>query len=146
MANSEHSYQVMQISNDAYHNLAFGEECLDELNQEEADEIKSMFPQGFKIDCEKTVPVDGTDMVEITICVFSTKPQQTKYTHIIHDVNGPYKFEYYFIDKLSNSIHLRVSNENTGEVKYEYDTFILYKYGHYWIELSNRNLLASGLG
>lgn len=56
----------MQISNDAFFYLLAEEEPLDEENIEEAQEILSMFPNGFYIE-ENWKPVDNSDLIE---CVF----------------------------------------------------------------------------
>lgn len=57
--------QVMQISNDAFYYLYYGEEPLDDENMEEAQEIAGMFPNGFIIE-ENWEEVDDTDLIECT--------------------------------------------------------------------------------
>ena len=42
--------EIVQLSNDAYHYLAFEEPCLDEDNMDEVKEFKEQFSYGFKID------------------------------------------------------------------------------------------------
>lgn len=57
--------QVMQISNDAFYYLYYGEEPLDDENMEEAREITDMFSDGFVIE-DDWENVDGTDLIECT--------------------------------------------------------------------------------
>lgn len=57
--------QVMQISNDAFYYLYYGEEPLDDENMEEAQEIADMFPNGFVIE-DNWENVDDTDLIECT--------------------------------------------------------------------------------
>ena len=53
----------MQISNDAFYYLYYGEEPLDDENMEEAQEIADMFPNGFVIE-DNWENVDDTDLIE----------------------------------------------------------------------------------
>lgn len=130
----------VQITNDAYYNLAFNEPCLDEENQEEADEIRSMFPNGFMIKEDSIEPVDGTDMVQIII--IPAIIEDDLYTRKIPNINGPWQYEYYFIDRQNLKIHLRIVNMQTGKTEEEYDTEIVFQYGHYWIRLIDNSLLS----
>lgn len=57
--------QVMQISNDAFYYLYYGEEPLDDENMEEAQEITDMFPNGFVIE-DNWENIDDTDLIECT--------------------------------------------------------------------------------
>lgn len=55
--------QTMQISNDAFFFITEEEEPLDEENLEEAQEILSMFPNGFYVE-ENWKPVEDSDLIE----------------------------------------------------------------------------------
>lgn len=89
--NSE-KMEIIQLSNDAYHFLAFKEPCLDDNNLEEAEEIKEQFPEGFKIDPEIEF-VEDTDMVEIKIIPICES--STPFTH--YKLDGVWhKHEFYY--------------------------------------------------
>ena len=57
--------QVIQISNDAFFFITEEEEPLDEENLEEAQEILSMFPNGFYVE-ENWKPIEDSDLIEAT--------------------------------------------------------------------------------
>lgn len=57
--------QIMQISNDAFFFITEEEEPLDEENLEEAQEILSMFPNGFYVE-ENWKLVEDSDLIEAT--------------------------------------------------------------------------------
>ena len=57
--------QTMQISNDAFFFITEEEEPLDEENLEEAQEVLSMFPNGFYVE-ENWKPVEDSDIIEAT--------------------------------------------------------------------------------
>lgn len=57
--------QTLQISNDAFFLITAEEEPLDEENLEEAQEILSMFPNGFYIK-EDWKTVENSDLIEAT--------------------------------------------------------------------------------
>lgn len=57
--------QTMQISNDAFFFVTEEEEPLDEENLEEAQEILSMFPNGFYVK-ENWKSVEDSDLIEAT--------------------------------------------------------------------------------
>ena len=57
--------QTMQISNDAFFFITEEEELLDEENLEEAQEVLSMFPNGFYVE-ENWKPVEDSDLIEAT--------------------------------------------------------------------------------
>ena len=54
---------VLQISNDAFYYLLNGEDPLDDANLEEASEVISMFPRGYKIS-DNWKPIDNSDLIE----------------------------------------------------------------------------------
>lgn len=57
--------QILQISNDAFFYLAYGEDPIDDDNIEEANEIVVMFPNGFYIE-EDWKYVEDSDLIEAT--------------------------------------------------------------------------------
>lgn len=57
--------QTMQISNDAFFFITEEEEPLDEENLEEAQEVLSMFPNGFYVE-ENWKLVENSDLIEAT--------------------------------------------------------------------------------
>lgn len=61
--------QIIQISNDAFYYLYYGEEPLDENNLEEAEEVSAMFPYGFLIE-EDWKTVEDSDLIEASFVPF----------------------------------------------------------------------------
>ena len=55
--------QTLQISNDAFCFLYYGEEPLDEDNLEEANEVSEMFSNNFYIE-DDWKAVDNSDLIE----------------------------------------------------------------------------------
>jgi len=84
--------EIVQLSNDAYHYLAFKEPCLDEDNMDEVKEFKEQFPYGFKFEPDIEL-VEDSDLVEckvIPIC-----ERSTPFTH--YRLEGLwFKSEYYY--------------------------------------------------
>ena len=84
--------EVIQLSNDAYYNLAFNEPCLDDENVDEIAEFKERFPYGFKFEPDIEF-VEDSDLIEckvIPICESSTP-----YTH--YNIVGKWtKYEFYY--------------------------------------------------
>ena len=77
--------QTMQISNDAFFFITEEEEPLDEENLEEAQEVLSMFPNGFYIE-ENWKSVEDSDLIEATFipyvednCDYDEHQDLTKY-------------------------------------------------------------------
>lgn len=58
--------RVIQMSNDAFCYLLYGEEPLDENNLEEAEEIQAMFPYSFDIE-DDWKAVENSDLIEATL-------------------------------------------------------------------------------
>ena len=84
--------EILQVSNDAYYNLAFKEPCLDEENQDEVNEIKARFPYGFKI-CPDIEFVENSDLVEIKLIPINEC--NNKFTHFRIDGKW-HKHEFYY--------------------------------------------------
>ena len=57
---------ILQVSNDAFYYLNYGEEPLDESNLEEAKEVVAMFPNGFYIEEDWSVVEDEPGLIEAT--------------------------------------------------------------------------------
>ena len=57
--------QTLQISNDAFYFLYYGEEPLDENNLEEANDVSEMFSNNFYIE-DDWKAVDDSDLIECT--------------------------------------------------------------------------------
>lgn len=57
---------TMQISNDSFWYLYQEEEMIDEDNMEEAEEVMSMFPNGFIVKDDYKVVDDEPDLIECT--------------------------------------------------------------------------------
>lgn len=91
--------QVMQISNDAFYYLYYGEEPLDENNIEEAEEVSAIFPNGFEIE-DNWKTVEDSDLIEATFIPY------------IKD-SADYD-EYYDI---TNNIQLQIKWLDTDQVK-----------------------------
>ena len=62
--------RTLQISNDAFYYLSYGEEPLDESNLEEAEEVVSMFPNSFYIDNNWREVEDCPGMIEATFIAY----------------------------------------------------------------------------
>lgn len=91
----------LQLSNDAFHYLLYGEECLDDLNLDEAQEIQNMFPHGFWIE-DDWQPIEGTDMIEATFVPYEDRAQQVDYDLVMD---------------LSAALQLRLTWLNTEKTK-----------------------------
>ena len=89
---NQEKMEIVQLSNDAYYNLAFGETCLDSENMDEVEEFKERFPYGFKFEPDIEF-VEDSDLIEckvIPICECSTP-----YTH--YKIEGKWtKYEFYY--------------------------------------------------
>lgn len=109
----------LQLSNDAFCMLYFGEDPIDTDNVEEAEEVNAMFPHGFLIiDYDY---VENSDLVE---CVFVPyiDVSDNIYDHT-HDVpfDAKYKIE------LFNDWHIEFKyNDNSSSIDYR---FVSSKYG-----------------
>lgn len=105
--------EIVQLSNDAYYNLAFSEPCLDEENMDEVEEIKARFPYGFKFGPSHEF-VDDSDLVEcqiIPICENTSSP----FTH--YCVDGKYfKHEFYYSED-KKRVHYRIYNMHAGKFR-----------------------------
>lgn len=118
--------EIVQLSNDAYHFLAFKEPCLDEDNMDEVEEFKEQFPYGFKIE-PGIEPVEDSDLVEckvIPICESSTP-----FTH--YKLEGTWwKLEFYYSEDKTKA-HYRAYDMYSGRfLDYGWNDVIINQYGH----------------
>lgn len=103
--------EEIQISNDAYFFLHNGEPCLDEDNLEEVIEIQYNYKLGFKF-VNTPVPVEDSDLVEVTIIPKILVEIQECYTHYIQEFNN-WQIEFRYLDNKSK-IEMRRYNIKTG--------------------------------
>jgi hypothetical protein len=117
--------QTFQITNDAYHWLAFKEPCLDDENYEEAEEIKEMFPYGFKFD-SKVEFVENSDLVEVIIIPIQLISNE--FTH--YKIDGKWwKYEFYY-SKDKTKAYYRIYDMYNGRfMDYGWNDVIINKYG-----------------
>ena len=97
--------QTFQITNDAYHWLAFKEPCLDDENYEEAKEIKEMFPYGFKFD-SKVEFVENSDLVEVIIIPIQLVSNE--FTH--YKIDGKWWKDEFYYNKDKTKAYYRIYN------------------------------------
>lgn len=118
--------EIVQLSNDAYHFLAFKEPCLDEDNMDEVKELKEQFPYGFKIEQDIEF-VENSDLIEckiIPICESSTP-----FTHYKTDGSW-FKDEYYYNEDKTKAYY-RIYDMHSGRfLDFGWNDVIINKYGH----------------
>lgn len=106
---NEQEAKVIQLSNDAYFYLLHGEPCLDDMNYEEAEDIKAEYPYGFKLS-QSVEYVEDSDLIETTIIPIC-KNNNSPFTHYRLD-GKHFKSEFYY---------------NDDKTKAFYRTYIAYK-------------------
>lgn len=84
--------QTLQISNDAFYFLYYGEEPLDENNLEEANDVSEMFSNNFYIE-DDWKAVDDSDLIECTFIPYiEDQADYDEYEdltrHIQQQING----------------------------------------------------------
>ena len=117
--------ETIQLSNDAYHNLAFGEICLDSENMDEVEEFKEKFPYGFKFELDIEF-VEDSDLIEckvVPICESSTP-----FTH--YKIDGKWwKYEYYYSQD-RRQVYYRMYDMYHGRfMDYGWNNIVINKYG-----------------
>lgn len=101
--------ETVRLSNDAYYNLAFGEECLDENNLSNVKDFKKRFPYGFKF-ASKAESVKNSDLVECKIVPI--RECNTPFTH--YRIHGKwYKSEFYYSEDKKQAYY-RIYNMYDG--------------------------------
>lgn len=117
--------QTLQLSNDAFYYLYYGEEPLDEDNLEEANEVSEMFFNNFYIEDDwKTV--DDSDLIECTFIPYiEDKADYDKYK----DLTKYIQLQIKSLD--TNHIRAWWFNSETG-TRELYGDFEVYtnEYGH----------------
>lgn len=119
---------TMQISNDAFFYLRDEEEPLDESNLEEAEEIQSMFPNGFVIDGNWEYVEDEPDTIQVTFIPYIKATEE--YDGTFTEFSG-WAIQFNIYDK--NRGHVRHYNELTGEVISDEDCEIKYFFNKPWL-------------
>lgn len=118
--------EIVQLSNDAYHFLAFKEPCLDEDNMDEVEEFKEQFPYGFKIEPD-VESVEDSDLVEckvIPICESSTP-----FTH--YKLEGDWwKLEFYYNEDKTKAYYRMYDMYRGRFLDYGWNDVIINQYGH----------------
>lgn len=107
MANFRLDYsqkQVMQISNDAFYYLYYGEEPLDDDNLEEANEISKMFSSNFYIE-DNWEAVENEGLIEATFIPY-VKDDWVYEEEL--EVFGGWTLQIHWID--SNNVKIRFYN------------------------------------
>lgn len=75
----------IQLSNDAFYYLAYGEDLLDEDNLDEANEIADMFPLGFSVQ-DDWITVEDSDLIEATFIPYAIDaPDFDAYLEVINN-------------------------------------------------------------
>lgn len=117
--------EVVQLSNDTYYNLAFGEQCLDEDNLDEIKEFKEQFPYGFKLSKEVEF-VENSDLIEckvIPICECSTL-----FTH--YRLEGHwFKSEFYYSEDKKQAYYRTYDMYNRRFIDYGWNDVHINEYG-----------------
>lgn len=118
--------EIVQLSNDAYHFLAFKEPCLDEDNMDEVEEFKEQFLYGFKFEPD-IEPVEDSDLVEckvIPICECSTP-----FTH--YKLEGTWwKLEFYYNEDKTKAYYRMYDMYSGRFLDYGWNDVIINKSGH----------------
>lgn len=106
----------LQMSNDAFHYLMYGEEPLDDDNLDEANEIAAMFPFGYSIGDWEYVEGEN-DLIEATIIPYVK--DDVRYDGWMDFIAKNWIFKYRTID--ATTVHVCIENEVTGEVHLDCD-------------------------
>ena len=119
---------TLQISNDAFYYLKYGEDPIDEENLHEAYEIQEMFPNGFQIQDGWSVVEDMYDLLEVTFIPY-VKDANDWDGYFVMFNNWIYRFKI-----LSNSkCILSMYNEQTGDESFNDECNIEYSNNKPWI-------------
>lgn len=131
--------QQLQLSNDAFHYLMYGEEPLDDGNLDEANEITEMFPFGFSIgDWEY---VEGEyDLIEATFTPYVE--DDVKYDGWMNYLAKNWIFKYRMTS--ATTAHIHIENEVTGKVHADFECRVVQFNNRLWA-VYNQNGDASML-
>lgn len=120
--------QQLQMSNDAFHYLMYGEEPLDDDNLDEANEIAAMFPNGYSIGDWEYVE-DETDLIKATFIPYIK--DDIKYDGWMNYIAKNWVLKYKMFDQ--HNAHIHIENEATGEVHTDFDCNVLQINGNPWV-------------
>lgn len=127
----------LQISNDTFWYLYQEEEMIDDSNMEEAEEIISMFPNGFIIKDDFAVVEDQPDLIE---CEFIPYVEDTDITewdgeHVICNNKG-IRVDITLFKVISHSrCRIRNFNETNGKVLFEGEYDVVYYHKNPWCSI-----------
>ena len=119
--------EYYKLSNDAFYNLLYDEEMLDDMHQNEVDEIRAKYPNGFEIEDDSWDELDGEDAGLIECTIIPYEESQYAYTHQV---------------KLFNNwiIHIKHINTLTGDEYGEENVEpFVNRYGNVQINYGNPN-------
>lgn len=117
--------QTMQISNDAFFFITEEEEPLDEENLEEAQEVLSMFPNGFYVE-ENWKPVEDSDLIEATFIPYvEDEDDWDEY----QDLTKYLQMQIKWLDANHIRVWLLYSQKGTKELQGDFKVYIN-QYGH----------------
>lgn len=123
--------QHLQISNDAFHYLMYGEEPLDDDNLEEANEIAAMFSFGYSIKNWEYVKGEN-DLIEAIFVPYIKDDIQ--YDGQMSYITKNCSLKYKYID--TNTVNLHIEDESTGKVHLDCECTVVQFYNKPWIVFS----------
>lgn len=105
--------EYYKLSNDAFYNLLYDEEMLDDAHQSEVDEIRAKYPNGFEIEDDSWDELSGEDAGLIECTIIPYEESQYAYTHQVVFFNN------WIILVAPNAdwskLHIKHFNTRTGE-------------------------------
>lgn len=107
--------RTLQLSNDAFFYLAYGEEPLDEGNLDEAIEIQQMFPRGYNINDWEYV--DGEfDLIQATFVPYVES--KFEYDGTMDYITKDYAFQYKMLD--NSTAYVCIKNIMTNQIQVDF--------------------------
>ena len=127
---------TLQISNDAFWYLYQEEEMIDEDNIEEAQEVMSMFPNGFIIKDDYVVVEDEPDLIECTFIPY-VEDIDIKWDgeHVPLNAKGLRKDVCLFKIISHERCFIRNLNEHDGRIFHEGEFDVVYISGNPWCKI-----------
>ncbi len=120
--------QKLQISDDAFHYLMYGEDPLDEDNLDEANEVSALFPYGFSISDWEVVEGEY-DLIEVTFIPYVA--DDVKYDGQMDYIAKGWVFKYRTISQ--KAVHIRIENEINGKIRADFDCNIVTIHNNPWV-------------
>lgn len=131
---------TLQICNDTFWYLYQEEEMIDEDNMEEAQEVMSMFPNGFIIKDNFKVVDDEPDLIE---CTFVPYVQDIDIVwdgeHVIHNSKGIRSDVFLFKIINHNRCYIRWMDERDGRIFREGEYDVVYFGGNPWCQIPQKD-------